>query len=380
MERVRQRFEFHRISGNVGDTDLTGELAVDKQSNSRTMLTANLKSKRLDFDDLATVLGAPPPVAQSAEAKTMAAQGRFLPDATLNIERVRNMDARVFYAANSVSTSILPLRRASTTVTLEKGLLTLSPLSFSLPRGDITASVRIDARTNNIPMVDLDAKLKNGRVEDFFANKGVENAIQGLLQARVKMSGRGASVRQAAAHANGQVTFVMPKGEIRAAFAELLGVNVTRGLGLLLAKDQSQIDVRCGVANFRATNGMLRAETITFDTATVLADGEGVINLADETINLRIKGHPKELRLVRVNAPISVTGRLRAPQVGVEKSAAAGQVGIAAALGAVLTPLTAILPFVDPGLADDADCGALVAEAKHKGAPGRLTTTLAKKQ
>ncbi len=112
------------------------------------MLTADLRSKSLDFDDLSTVLGAPPSIkrgetasgAQVAEAKQMAAQQRLLPDAKLDLKRVRNMDARVSYQADSIKTQILPLRRASTTVALDQGVLTLSPLSFSLPRGDVTGA------------------------------------------------------------------------------------------------------------------------------------------------------------------------------------------------------------------------------------------------
>ncbi len=34
-----------------------------------------------------------------------------------------------------------------------------------------------------------------------------------------------------------------------------------------------------------------------------------------------------------------------------------------------MTPPAAVLAFIDPGLAEDADCGALLAEAKRHGAP-----------
>jgi len=52
---------------------------------------------------------------------------------------------------------------------------------------------------------------------------------------------------------------------------------------------------------------------------------------------------------------------LRAPQVGVETEAIAAQGGLAALLGSLVAPIAAILPFVDPGLADDANCAALLA-------------------
>ncbi len=41
-----------------------------------------------------------------------------------------------------------------------------------------------------------------------------------------------------------------------AAFAELTGINVKRGLGLLLSDDESKIGVRCGVAVVRVRNGV----------------------------------------------------------------------------------------------------------------------------
>lgn len=45
------------------------------------------------------------------------------------------------------------------------------------------------------------------------------------------------------------------------------------------------------------------------------------------------------------------------------------QGGAAAILSGLLSPLAAILPFVEPGLAEDANCAALIAEGKARGAP-----------
>ncbi len=55
---------------------------------------------------------------------------------------------------------------------------------------------------------------------------------------------------------------------------------------------------------------------------------------------------------------------MTAPRIGVDGSAVAGQVGVAGLLGALINPLVALLPFVDPGLAEDANCGALIAGAR----------------
>ena len=44
---------------------------------------------------------------------------------------------------------------------------------------------------------------------------------------------------------------MIPSGEVREAFAELTGINIARGLGLLLTGDDSMTEIRCGVASFR---------------------------------------------------------------------------------------------------------------------------------
>src|SRR5690606_17792466 len=109
-----------------------------------------------------------------------------------------------------------------------------------------------------------------------------------------------------------------PSGEVREAFAELTGINVARGLGLLLTGDQSKTDIRCGVASFRVVNGIARSRRIVFDTEEMLITGGGTVNLRNETLDIDISGEPKEARLLRVAAPISIEGRWRRPELGVE--------------------------------------------------------------
>jgi AMP-binding enzyme len=159
------------------------------------------------------------------------------------------------------------------------------------------------------------------------------------------------------------------------ALAELLGIDVIKGLGLYLANDKTQTDVRCAIAGFQASHGILTARTLVIDTTPVLATGQGSIDLRDETLNLSLMGHPKTFQLIRLAAPITLTGHLKSPKVGVKASGATGQAVVAVALGAFVSPLAALLPFVDPGLAKNADCASLVAEAQAKGAPVRVSAT-----
>lgn len=364
VTRQGRRFGMPRVAGRVGDSDLRGSWTAGPQRGGRLLFEGDFRTNDLDFDDLLAVLGAPPDTGETASseqrqmAASLAAQGRLLPDAPLDISRVRNMDAQVSYRATRVRSERLPVRALALDIDLEDGLLRLDPMSWDLTQGRINGAVSINARPD-VPRVDLDVRLSGARLESIFRVGGGQ-PLTGALNGRAQLTGYGRSVRDVAANADGQITLATPSGEIREAFAELTGINVARGLGLLLTEDQSKIGVRCAVASFRVNNGVARTQTMVFDTETMLIEGSGTISLRDEALDLEIEGEPKEPRLIRVAAPISLEGRLRSPRVGVEVEDAADQ-GLAAALATIAAPLAAVLPFIDPGLAEDENCAALLA-------------------
>jgi uncharacterized protein involved in outer membrane biogenesis len=285
------------------------------------------------------------------------------------------MDAKVSYRADAVNAPNLPLRKVSLDMTLEAGVLTLDPLAFTFSRGDLRGKVRLDARPST-PRTDIDVRLTNGRLEDFIPiQSSGRPAIEGPVMARAKLTGVGNSVHRAASTADGVVTVVAPKGQIRQAFAELLGVNASKGLILLLSGSDKQTPVRCAVADFSVKNGVMTTNHLVADTGVVLARGHGTINLATERMAFRIEGDSKKPRLVRVFAPITIRGPFMAPSVSVRPGKAVGQGGVAAVLGSLVNPIAALLPFVTTGEAKDADCAGLIGEARQQGAPVKVSQT-----
>ncbi|MFZ0269212.1 AsmA family protein [Caulobacter sp.] len=382
LSRNGQRFDFKKLNGRIGDSDLSGDLFV-LMGRERPYLEAELQSKRLDFDDLGSLVGAAPATGrgetasagQKVEAAQRDATKRLLPDATLQVERVKAMDAKVKYRALAVNAPNLPLRKVRADLTLEKGVLTLDPIGFTFSRGDLSGKVRLDANPK-VPRTDLDLRLVNAKLEDFITiSSGGKPAIEGGVLARAKLTGYGNSVHRAASTASGQVTLVSPKGEIRQAFAELLGVNASKGLLMLLSKDTKETSVRCAVADFSVKDGIMTSNQIVADTGVVLARGKGTIDLRNERLDLRIDGDSKKPRLVRLFIPITIRGPLMAPKIGLDASGAVAQGGAALALGALLSPLAAILPFVTGGEAKDADCAGLIDEARREGAPVKVAQT-----
>lgn len=376
LSRNEHVYKIDGLGGRVGSSDLTGTLSVDS-GRPRSLLTANLLTRSLDFPDLGALFGgAPKPgkiasPSQKVEAQRLAVEDRIFPDATLDVSRIRRIDADVTYKALSIHDAPVNLAAASTRVKLNDGLLRAEPLTLDLPRGRITGYVQLNARKTT-PVTDLDFRLSNARIETFLPLKfqGAAPAV-GALVARARLTGMGDSVHRALANADGQVVVVAPGGEIRSSIAELMGVDVIKGLGLLFDKSRQTTPIRCGVGAFQVRNGVMSSNQLVFDTEPVLVTGSGQVNLGTERLHFEVQGHPKKFQLVRLVAPIVVDGPIRGPRLTVEKGNAIAQGGVAVALATLLSPLAAILPFVDAGLAKDANCAGLVAGAVQEGAPVR---------
>lgn len=356
---------FNDFNGRVGATDLSGDMTVD--AGERLRVEADLSSRLLDIDDLMAILGADTRTDDAGVNTTVVASGSgpvmLLPDGTLQVDRLRTMDGTLTYRAAGVKANDLHIRRVNLGAVLEGGILDLDPVSFDFNRGELNGTARINA-AREIPYSAIDFRLAGYPLESIVPARGGVAPITGRALGRARLEGAGTSIHRFAAGSKGSISLVVPQGEMRAAFAELLGVNASAGLLKLLSGDRSRSSIRCGVADFDVTNGIARARTFVVDTDVVLAQGSGTINLGTETLDLKIDGESKKPRLLRLWTPIRVRGHLSAPGVSVETGQLVAQAGLTGLLAAVLAPAAALFAFVDPGLAEDANCGALIASAR----------------
>jgi hypothetical protein len=361
LTREDSKFTFADFSGRVGSSDLSGDVVVDRVDD-RLRVDAEMSSRLLDIDDLMAVLGAKPRVISGGDTvASSGTPGRLLPDAPLNVERLRVMDGTLRYRAARVKRNDLDVREVDIGADLKTGILNLDPVAFTFNRGELRGTAKINA-TRDTPYSAVDFRLRGYPLESIIPARNGVPTVTGQALGRARLEGSGASIHDFAAGSKGTISLVVPQGRMRAAFAELMGVHVLAGLFKL--DDASTAEIRCAVADFTVSGGTATAKTFVVDTTPVLARGSGTIDLGAETINLRIDGETKEARLVRLWAPIIVQGPLTGPKVDVDRGAVAAQVGVGAILGALVNPFAALAAFVDPGLAEDANCGALISSAR----------------
>jgi uncharacterized protein involved in outer membrane biogenesis len=297
----------------------------------------------------------------------------MLPDQPLRLAGIRRSDGTLIFAARELDAGRIVFRSFSAKLTTGHGVLEVPALAATLPDGKLSGHLKFDA-SFEVPKLELDLHVTDLQLSQLNRKGTTSPAVDGLLQARVALNGRGRSIHEIAETSNGTVTAVLPHGALRATFAELTGIDVTKALGLALRKDKEEVPIRCGVASFQVHGGAVTSQELIVDTEPVSITGKGDIHMDSEALDFTVSGQPKSPRLVRVRTPVLIRGTLEHPKIGIDTRKALLQAGAAVALGVLATPFAAILAFVDPGLAKDADCAALIAAAKTNGAQAAAPT------
>lgn len=360
LERQDHLLEFTQLDASSGQSDVHGTVSIDTKTTEPSHIEADLQSHRLRVSDLGQ--GAAGRAPEPPDGKRL-----VLPDTAYDLAGTRRSNAVIDFHGRVLEVGHVAVHSVAAKVRIEHGVISAAPVSAVLRDGKMTGELRIDA-TGELPGAEMDLRVTNlqlGRPGRKEAQPDAQSAspppLEGPVQARVILKGRGSSIHEVASNASGTVTAVLPHGALRSSLAELAGFDL-RGIGLMAAGSKDDTAIRCGVASFGLKDGTLTAERLVLDTGPVLITGAGTIDLASEAYDLQFQGRPKHPRL-RVRAPLLVRGTFGHPSIGTEVRKPALQAAGAIALGILLTPVASMLAFVDPGLAKDTDCAALLAEA-----------------
>ena len=320
---------FTDLAFKSGESELRGSVSIDT-AKGQFNVDADLDSQNLRLADLGLRAAGRDPEPPSNQLLFSGAA----PDLTV-LTRGR---AAVQFRARRVEAGRVILSALAVKLTNDHGEVTIAPVSAEIMGGQLSGEIKIDAR-KEIPAVRLEVRIDDMQLGQYPRKQAGPPPIEGSLAVRIRLTGRGKSLHDAAASADGTVVANLPGGMVRDSLAELTGIDL-RGLGLLLAKDKKEVPVRCGIASFDAHDGTLTAKNLLLDTAPVLIAGEGFVHLESETLDLILRGYPKHVRFFQLRSPIVVHGTLKSPSIGIQAH-------------------DSKLVLMDPGKAKDADCGSL---------------------
>ena len=367
LTKVDGEWRFTHLKGRFGDSDLAGRMTVS-QPDDRLLLKAALATRSLDIVDVGPFIGYDPErLAQQGKAgviQTVHGAPRVLPDAPLRVEALRNFDARLRYDIGRIRADNVPLSNIGLTLSLDRSLLTLSPLTFDMSGGHVSSDISINARTQPV-RTSYDIRLSPTPMGKLLARWGVEESgTTGTIKARVRMTGLGNTLHDSLSASNGRIAVILPAGSMWARNVQLSELDIGTFITKMFQKKlKDPVEINCGLIAFTVRDGVAAADPIIIDTRKNVMLGRGGFSFRNESLDLAFRADGKKFSLFSGQSPIGINGTFARPGIDVISPELVARGGAAAALGIAATPLASVLAFVDVGDAKSAACGPVLAGA-----------------
>ena len=221
-----------------------------------------------------------------------------------------------------------------------------------------------------MPVTTVDARITDIHMENFI--KSSDKPVTGMVEARAVLTGRGNSVHKVAASASGTADGGDPVRPDPHSLAEWLGINVLNALSLTLCGRPQRYRSALRRGAFQRQGRRPHQPAIRPRHRSGAGGWAAArVDLKDETVDLHLQGKPKHFQLFRLRAPITRQRPAAASRCWAWTPGPALTQGAIGAGLAVVNPLAAILAFIDPGLAKNANCAGLLGHRQSAGRAGQ---------
>lgn len=350
---------------HIGSSRLNGAFTYDTRR-TVPLLAGRLGGTRLLLSDLGPAVGVP--VASEGEAKITKSPGRVLPDRAFDLPALGKMEANVLVDIAELNTGtevIAQLRPLRAHLLLADAVLTLVNIEARTAKGQLVGHLQLDGRGKQAKWT-ADLRLLSVDLTQWLRlERGANNPpyLSGKLDAQLRVAGNGRSSAEILASLDGDMRMHVREAAISHLLVEAAGIDLAQALGLVITGDVA-LPILCNIADFSVDAGVMRPKIFVVNTrdSTILLDGTA--SMRTEQLDVRAVVSPKDFSPMSLRTPVHVRGTFSKPVVTLEVGKLAGKAG-AAALLALINPLAAIIPFIDPGDGKEArqigaQCDALV--------------------
>ncbi len=400
LQHEADTWRLRASNATIGTSRLAGDLLYDRRV-SPAKLSGEVTGPKLAFADLGPAVGASSGTGAKTADRPAPPGGRVLPQRRFDLPSLKVMDADVRMDIDEVdfgTTAMAPLRQLRTRLLLDEGVLRLEDLQTVVAGGSLKGTTQLDANASparweakldfsgidvagwlrglrpasapgKAPAATAPKALKREREQ---ARQGGDQPVQayltGAMSGNLQVRGAGNSTADILASLNGPIHLNLRDGTLSYLVTEAVGLDVAQALGVFIRGDRP-LPLHCARFDLLARNGVIEPRLAVVDNRDSTVWITGPISLRDESLDLRVVTRPKDWSPLSLRTPITVTGTLGKPDVGIEAGRLVGRVLGAIALGAAAGPAAAILPLIEAGSKEGADPCNPPAEAMAGPAP-----------
>ncbi|MGD0432270.1 MAG: AsmA family protein [Acetobacteraceae bacterium] len=319
-------FQFTSSAG-----DLTGELSLARDP--RFVVSGTVSSQRLDLDALrlrpaSQAAGTDPGVPVEPEAHGKATE--VIPDTRLPFDLIRMADADVKFTFGQLRAGGADINGVDAVLSAKDGVMRLDPFTIAAPNERLNAALTVDdAKTP--PLVHLTVQSPGFALRPLLAVLGMPQVANGPVEVRADLSGTGDTPRALAASLDGWADVAIEGGQLD---ARLINTWLA-GLRPLHIDGADVTNLRCFAVRADAKGGVVAIQPMALNTAALIIEGAGDVDLGHETLSLRLRPRTK-IGGTGIALPVRVSGPMGAPSARIDISPGGGGPGGSGLAGLLL--------------------------------------------
>ena len=310
-------YKIKNIKASLGDSDFTGNVTINT-SKAKPIIDADIKSVLLDINGISG--DEKNKKSPDSDQDQATAKDKLFSNENIDFSGLNALDAKIKYQATSIKADAVVLKNLATITTIKKGKLSLNPFKIEVGKTGF-----INAR------VDIDGAKKTPRVYSRISARGVDvgkllkefdlgNYFTLKTDFEAEIKGTGVSAHKIMAGLGGNVRIVGKEGRINDAIISTISTGLADALPWVARADSNIIN--CMIADIPIKSGVATINRMFMDTNGMKISGSGNANLGTEKLNITVTPAAKNISLGSFAVPISITGTLANPEVGINPAGA----------------------------------------------------------
>ena len=315
------------------------DLTLDQSKLSGRLAITNFAKPAFDFKLTLDEINADrylPPVDENKQTQqassTPAPQGSSSSAAAdeLPLDALRQINAKGSLDIGKLQISGTHSENIHLTINAADGLIKLSPLSANMYQGQYQGNVGLDARGKTLKL-SINENLKGVQAGPLLKDLTGDDKLSGVANAKVVLTGNGATVTQIKQTLSGDGNFSFTDGAVK-------GVNIAesirkakaalKGEKLAASNEPLQTDFSTLSGSFKATNGIFNNQDLLAMSPLLRINGAGNVDLPKEGIDYGLKvsivetstgqGGKALADLKGLTIPVKITGTFSQPKPSVD--------------------------------------------------------------
>lgn len=305
------------LQATLGRSDLSGGVDLQRPADaSRSLLHAELSSRRIDFADLHRAFAGEGVVVTAAvdrEQGPSPVADNFAAEVDLSMARIDNLP---------LGSSLASIDSVASHASWRAGRLTIRPLSFGVSGGHATGQLTIDTTLAPTDTA-LDLAFTHLRLDRITAARSAILGIEGGLDLHLQLQSRGDSLATLRNGAFGKVTAKLQHASLPASLDARLALDAGQWLRTFADPDK-RMAILCSIGEMRIESGRGRTTRMVIETENVVVSGHAQVDLKQKSFEMVLTPHRKQSALMALDRSVRVGGGFHRPSIGLVDKAEPG--------------------------------------------------------